>query len=121
VWHLPMVPVDAEVARLVKRIADGSEITPETVMLDVIERVGVGGNFLKERVTRERVRAGEHFEPVIGSRLPFEQWIVEGRQELDEARDIVERALAAREAAGDGSLLSDDQLAELSRICGAAD
>ena len=30
-------------------------------MIAVIERVGVGGNYLKERVTRERVRAGEHF------------------------------------------------------------
>ena len=47
-------------------------------MLDVIERVGVGGNYLKERVTRERVRALEHFTPTIGSRLPFEQWAAGG-------------------------------------------
>jgi trimethylamine---corrinoid protein Co-methyltransferase len=121
VWHLPMVPIDAEVARLVKRVVAGAEITPETVMLDIIERVGIGGNFLKEKVTRERVRAGEHFQPVIGSRLPFEQWVAEGRQELDEARDIVESTLAAREEQGDGSLLSDDQLAALAEVCGADD
>jgi len=87
-------------------------------MLEVIERVGVGGNFLKEKVTRERVRAGEHFQPVIGSRLPFEQWAAEGRVETDEARAIVEGTLAAREAEGDSSLLSDDQLAALAGICG---
>lgn len=121
VWHLPMVPIDAEIARLVKRLVGGAEITPETVMLDVIERVGVGGNFLKEKVTRERVRAGEHFSPVIGSRLPFEQWVVEGRQELDEARAIVEETLTARAAAGGGSLLSDDQLAALAEVCGATE
>jgi trimethylamine---corrinoid protein Co-methyltransferase len=121
VWTLPMVPIDAEVARLVKRIVAGAEIAPETVMLDVIERVGVGGNYLREKVTRERVRAGEHFSPVVGSRLPFEQWIVEGRREVDEARDIVERALTAREAQGDGSLLSGDQLTALAEVCGAAD
>lgn len=120
VWHLPMVPVDAEVARLVKRLVAGAEITPEAVMLDVIERVGVGGNYLREKVTRERVRSGEHFSPVIGSRLPFEQWIVEDRRELDEARDIVEGTLAARESQGGGSLLSDDQLAALADICGTA-
>ena len=74
----------------------GSEITPETVMLDVIERVGVGGNYLKERVTRERVRAGEHFSPVIGSRLPFEQWMAEGRQETDVARERVEQIAGRR-------------------------
>jgi trimethylamine---corrinoid protein Co-methyltransferase len=119
VWHLPMVPVDAEVARLVKRLAAGIEVTPETVMLDVIERVGVGGNFLREKVTRERVRAGEHFSPVIGSRLPFEQWVVEGRQETDVALDIVESTLAAAGEEGSGSLLSDDQLAALREVCGA--
>ena len=100
VWHLPMVPDRRGDRRLVRRLVGGAEITPETVMLDVIERVGVGGNYLKEKVTRDRVRAGEHFYPVIGSRLPFEQWIAEGRQELDEARAIVEEMLAARAAGG---------------------
>ena len=119
VWHLPMVPIDAEVARLVKRLVAGAQITPETVMLEVIERVGVGGNFLKEKVTRERVRAGEHFQPVIGSRLPFEQWLAEGRAETDEARAIVEATLAARASEGSGALLSDDQLAAVADICGA--
>ena len=119
VWHLPMVPIDAEVARMVKRLVAGADISPETVMLDVIERVGVGGNYLKEKSTRERVRAGEHFQPVIGSRLPFEQWVVESREEIDEARSIVEDTLAARAAEGGGSLLSDDQLAALAEVCGA--
>jgi len=121
VWHLPMVPIDAEVARLVKRLVAGAEISAETVMLDVIERVGVGGNYLKERVTRDRIRAGEHFVPAVGSRLPFEQWAAEGRQETDVARDAVEETLARMEALGpEGavSLLSDDQLAALAEICG---
>jgi trimethylamine--corrinoid protein Co-methyltransferase len=118
VWHLPMVPIDAEVVRLVKRLAAGAEISSETVMLDVIERVGVGGNYLKEKVTRQRIRAGEHFYPAIGSRLPFEQWLAEGTQETDVARESVERTLAAQEAKGDTSLLSEDQLAALAQICG---
>ena len=85
-----MVPIDAEIARLVKRVVAGVRITPEAVLVDAIERVGVGGNFLKERLTRERVRAGEHFAPTIGSRLPYEEWLAGGRQETDLAREIVE-------------------------------
>jgi trimethylamine--corrinoid protein Co-methyltransferase len=121
VWHLPMVPIDAEVARMVKRLVAGAEISAETVMLDVIERVGVGGNHLRERVTRDRIRAGEHFVPAIGSRLPFEQWLAEGRQETDVAREAVEQTLARMEARGPAaaSLLSDDQLRALAEICGA--
>ena len=119
VWHLPMVPIDAEIASLVRRIVSGSEISPETVMLDVIERVGVGGDYLKQRVTRERVRAGEHFSPTVGSRLPFEQWMAEGRQETDVARERVDQVLAGV-STGDASrsLLSDDQLAALGEVCG---
>ena len=98
VWHLPMVAVDAEVAALVRRLAAGSEITPAEIMLDVIERVGAGGDYLRERATRERTRAGEHFSPTIGSRLPFEQWLADGRREVDVARERVESALAAAPA-----------------------
>jgi len=117
VWHLPMVPIDAEIARMVRRLVSGAEVSPETVMADVIERVGIGGNYLKERSTRERVRAGEHFTPVLGSRLPFEQWVVESRQETDVARELVERTLAEAADHADRSLLGDDALAALAEVC----
>jgi trimethylamine--corrinoid protein Co-methyltransferase len=121
VWHLPMVPIDAEVATLVRRIVAGAEISAETLMVDVIERVGVGGDYLKERITRDRIRAGEHFLPTIGSRLPFQQWVEEGRTEVDAAREQVEETLGRKvaEAQGGGaSLLSDAQRAGLAEVCG---
>jgi trimethylamine--corrinoid protein Co-methyltransferase len=123
IFHLPMVAVDAEIARLVKRIVAGAEVTAETVMLEAIERVGPGGNYLKERITRERVRAGEHFTPAIGSRLPFERWLAEGRLESDEARDRVDRLLAEAESGtcvreGGASQLRTDQLKALAEVCG---
>ena len=63
-------------------------------------RVGIGGDFLREKETRRRVRAGEHFVPRIGSRLPFEQWLAEGRTEADAADDVVgPRLPPARSAA----------------------
>jgi trimethylamine--corrinoid protein Co-methyltransferase len=125
VWHLPMVPIDAEVARLVRRLAAGAEVSALTIMADAIERVGVGGNYLKERSTRERVRAGEHFQPVIGSRLSFEQWAADGVSEADVARERVEQLLAEGEArrnvsAGGASRLTDDQLVALAEVCGVA-
>jgi trimethylamine---corrinoid protein Co-methyltransferase len=122
VWHLPMVPVDAEIAALVRRIVAGSAISAETIMLDVIERVGIAGDYLRERVTRERVRSGEHFAPSVGTRLAFEQWAAEGRQETDVARERVEQVLAGA-SPGDTSrsLLEEEQLAALAEVCGVPD
>jgi len=119
--HLPMVPMDAEIAAIVRRLVAGAEITPETIMTETIERLGAGGNYLKEKTTRKRIRAGEHFYPTIGSRLPYEQWLAEGRMEADVARERVEEILAEREAAEDAcgaSLLDTDQLTALAAACG---
>ncbi len=123
VWHLPMVPVDAEIARLVRRIVAGAAVSVETVMVDVIDRVGVGGDYMKERVTRDRIRAGLHFAPSIGSRLSFERWLAEGRTEMDLARAKVMEDLARTEALaheGGVSMLDQEQRSGLMEICGVA-
>jgi len=115
-FSLEMIPVDAEIAAMARRMARGIEVTPETLMGDAVRRVGIGGDFLREKDTRTRIRAGEHFLPRIGSRLPFEQWLAEGRTEVDAAADQVRAALAAR--AERGPRLSADQRRELDAICG---
>jgi len=120
-FHLPMIPIDAEIAAMVRRLAGETRIDEETIMMAAIERVGVGGSYLKERITRDRVRAGEHYYPSIGSRLSYDQWIAEGRTEPDVARERVEEVLAAREAQPDPTAvsgLSQDQLAALAEACG---
>ena len=123
-FHLPMVPIDAEIAAMVRRLTADTMIDEETIMLEAIERVGVGGSYLKERITRDRVRAGEHFYPSIGSRLSYDQWIAAGQTEPGAARDRIEQILAAHEEeadAADTSQLSEDQLAALAEICGTDD
>ncbi len=115
-FSLEAIPIDAEIAAMAGRMARGIEVTPETLMGDAIRRVGIGGDFLREKDTRTRVRAGEHFVPRIGSRLPFEQWLAEGRTETDAAADAVRAALAAR--AERGPRLSEGQRRELAGVCG---
>jgi trimethylamine--corrinoid protein Co-methyltransferase len=114
-FYLPMVVIDAEIAAMIKRLVSETPINPETVMLDVIERVGIGGNFLKEKVTRQRVRAGEHYMPQIASRVSFEQWRAAGRSEVDVARDRVEQILHEQE--GKEPYLSDEQRTALGEVC----
>ena len=115
-WYMPLIPVEAEIIAMIKRMLADTEISEETLMGEVAERVGIGGNFLGEMETRRRIRAGEHFMPTIGSRLSYDAWKAEGRTEMDVAREQAEAALArhvAREP-----YLSDDQLSALRLICG---
>jgi trimethylamine--corrinoid protein Co-methyltransferase len=123
-FHLPMVPIDAEIARMIRRIVAGTTFSPETMLLDVIERVGPGGNYLKEKTTRQLVQAGEHFYPVIGDRLAYEQWVADGRTEADRAREAIERILAEHDAVEDptaASRLRADQLEALAEVCAQGD
>ena len=85
-------------------------------MGESIARVGIGGDFLREKATRTRIRGGEHFQPRIGSRQPFEQWASEGRTETDAAADLVRAALAAR--ADNGPRLTREQRRDLAEVCG---
>jgi trimethylamine--corrinoid protein Co-methyltransferase len=115
-FSLPMIPIDAEIAAMVRRMVAGIDVSAETLMGDAVERVGIGGDFLKEKATRTRIRAGEHFQPSIASRAPFDQWIGDGRTEIDAATDKIRAALAAR--AERGPYLSDEQRGELAEVCG---
>ena len=117
-FSLSMIPVDAEIAAMARRMVAGIEVTAETLMGDAVARVGIGGDFLKEKATRTRIRAGEHFVPRIGSRLPFEQWLDDGLSETDAAREAVRAALAAREERG--PRLTEEQRDALAEVCGVA-
>ena len=113
--YLPQIVIDAEIAAVVKRLLGEVEISHEAVLSEMIERVGIGGNFLAERETRKRSR--ENFRPLVGTRQSYEAWRAAGRDELDAAVERLESLLARRaERAG---YLTDDQLAAIRAVCGA--
>jgi trimethylamine--corrinoid protein Co-methyltransferase len=108
---LPQIVIDDEIAQMIQRIRRGPEISHETIMSDAIERVGFTGNYLVERETRRRLRAGEQFMPSIGTRSSYDHWRVAGKPELEIATTRVREILARAEERG--PLLSDDQALEL--------
>ena len=97
-FSLPLIAIDAEIAAMARRMVAGIEVSPDTLMADAVERVGIGGDFLKERETRTRIRGGEHFMPWIASRLPMEQWLAGGKTEMEAAQDKVEEPRSRRAA-----------------------
>ena len=49
---LPQIVVDTEIVHRFRTLLGEVEITREAMLLDMIERVGIGGNFLREKETR---------------------------------------------------------------------
>ncbi len=119
IMSLPQIVIDAEIATMIKRVLAGAEVSPDTVMAESIERLAFKGDYLKERETARRLRAGEQFLPTIASRLSLEAWQTAGRDELGTAAARVREILAAADERG--PVMPADQRAELEAIVAAAE
>ncbi|MGD2147055.1 MAG: trimethylamine methyltransferase family protein [Anaerolineae bacterium] len=70
--------VDDELCGLVRRYAEGIDVSPETLAYDVIANVGSDGNYLMEMHTVERCRT-EFWMPALVDRTGLEAWMDSGR------------------------------------------
>jgi trimethylamine--corrinoid protein Co-methyltransferase len=77
--------IDAEIVRIVFRLAQGIEVNDDTLALNLIRKVGPSGNFLAERHTLDYLRK-EHFIPELTDRRSYEAWLKNG------GKGIVEKA-----------------------------
>jgi trimethylamine---corrinoid protein Co-methyltransferase len=114
---LPQILIDAEIVAVIERVLAGVEISDRTLLLDAVERVGIGGSFLFEKETSRRLREGEHFLPQISTRLSYESWLAQGKDEVDVAWERAQRLLAARQEPS--PYLSAEQRHAFSALCGA--
>jgi len=92
--HLEEIPVEDEIVGVVARLCKGEIVTDDTLALDVIEKVGIGKDFLAQRHTLEHVRK-EHFVPQLMDRRTYDAWVGDGRKSmLDRARERVKWILS---------------------------
>ena len=115
-WYMPLIPIEAEIIAMIERMLGEVEVSQSTLLGEMVERVGIGGNFLGETETRRRVRADEHFMPWIAARTSYDTWKTAGRTEIDVGRERAEQLLV-RHAEREPSL-TEDQQRELASICG---
>ena len=99
-FSLPQVVIDGEIAAMILRLLNGAEVSAGAVMNEVTARVGFDGDFLRQKETSRRLRAGEVFQPEIATRATIEAWERGGRDELDRARERVDELVAAAEERG---------------------
>ena len=111
-YSLEQLVLDNEIAGMVKHYLKGVDVTDETVMTDVIEETGIGGNFLAHPSTAEYMR-DVYWHPSILNRKRFSEWTREGEKDaLELAHEKVKEILAQPEK----EILSDDQIAAMDDI-----
>ena len=85
---------------MIQRLLRGAEVSADAVMNEVTARVGFDGDFLRQKETSRRLRAGEVYQPEIATRATVEAWERAGRDELDRARERARDIVAAAEERG---------------------
>ena len=105
--HLLM---EAEICRIVQRVAAGIEVSDETLALDVIRKVGPNGTYLAEKHTRAHM--GEIWRPGVWDRTTYDAWRAAGKRgALQDAEERAREILRTHAP----EPLCDDVRAELRR------
>jgi trimethylamine--corrinoid protein Co-methyltransferase len=90
---LEMMVIGDEIIGFARRLAAGISITPETLALDAIHRVGPGGDYLTDDHTLRHYR--ECWYPRVFDRLSHQSWqAAGGLSAVDRARDLAREAIA---------------------------
>lgn len=79
---LEMLVVQDEVVGMIKRVAQGMEVSEETLAIDLIDQLGPGGHFLDTDHTLRHFR--ENWYPTLMDRLDYSNWQDTGRKTLRE-------------------------------------
>jgi trimethylamine--corrinoid protein Co-methyltransferase len=80
-----------EIVRWIKGFLQPLEVSAETLALEVIEQVGLQGQFLKNPHTRKHMR--DHWYPALFERGTYQDWTQKGGQTLGERAAANVRAI----------------------------
>jgi trimethylamine--corrinoid protein Co-methyltransferase len=94
IGHPGMLLMGNEIISYVKRILRGFELTPDTIGLDTIRKVGPGGNYLAEDHTVKHFRT-ELWQPQFLNRDDPETWEAKGKRSYEDR--VLRKTLAVLE------------------------
>jgi trimethylamine--corrinoid protein Co-methyltransferase len=96
VLSLQQLVMDAEIFSWSARIAAGVRVDQDTLALEAIKQVGIGGNYLGQGHTRQYMR--QVWRPRLLDRSMWDAWVASGREgAFEKASSYVEQLLGARE------------------------
>jgi trimethylamine--corrinoid protein Co-methyltransferase len=83
IGSLEALVMNDEIIAMARRIMRGIEVSDDTLMLDLIDRVAPGGQFIATQETARRCRA-EIWNPTLMDRQPYEAWKAAGAQTMND-------------------------------------
>jgi trimethylamine--corrinoid protein Co-methyltransferase len=107
--------IDNEMISYIRRFQRGFPVDSNSLALEIVREVGIGGSFLETEHTLSRCRT-EFFLPSLSCRFGRSRWAREGAKRMDERAEEAACRLAG-EPVEHG--LSTEQQAELERISDA--
>jgi len=97
IGSLESLVMNDEIIAMTRRIMRGVEVSDETLLLDLIDQVGPGGEFMSERHTARHCRA-EIWTPALMDREPWVNWQAAGAQTMpDRIRARLREILATHQ------------------------
>ena len=79
---LDLVVMTNELLGMIKRFKQGINLAPECLAADLIDRVGIGNQFLTEDHTLKHFRS-ENWEPDLIDRYRYDEWEKNGKKDLN--------------------------------------
>jgi trimethylamine--corrinoid protein Co-methyltransferase len=113
---LEMLVMNDEIIAMTRRIMRGIEISDDTLMLDHIDQVGPGGEFLSARETAKRCRV-EIWNPRLVDRDAWAKWKADGAKTM---HDRIKARLREILQAHEPPPLPDGAAEQIEAILGAA-
>ena len=83
IGSLETLVMNDEIIAMTRRILRGIEVSDETLMLDLIDSIGPGGEFMSTVETAKRCRT-EIWNPTLMDRQPYDNWKAAGAQTMTE-------------------------------------
>jgi trimethylamine--corrinoid protein Co-methyltransferase len=71
--------LDHEIARMTIKIFKGFEVTPETLAVDLIKKVGIGGSYLSQMHTMKHMK--DVMIPMLWDSDPYDMWVKKGAKD----------------------------------------
>ena len=98
-----------EIIAMTRRVMRGIESSDDALMLDLIDQVGPGGEFMSQEVTAKRCRA-EIWNPTLMDRQRWDVWAAAGsKTAIDRIRAKLKKILARHPAAAAGGRGGEDR------------
>jgi trimethylamine--corrinoid protein Co-methyltransferase len=115
IWSFTEMMLDCEIFSIIHKVMQGIVVDDDTLALETIAAVGPGGNFLKQKHTRQHMR--EVFLPQFVDRRPYNEWETRKDDGRDWALEKARKTLANHQPEPLDPLIST----ELVRIINLAD